>query len=124
MKSVYIFSLLVIVLAACRKDNVISRKIDGTWNVEMLYGTVPNASDEVTFTFHNHRDGEGNGVMTIKSGNTSSTFGLSYFVKNNKLTLIIEEDPVVFSIASRTRKELKLVDSYGDVTLLRKDAWF
>jgi hypothetical protein len=46
---------------------------------------------------------------------------VEYFIKNDYLTMIIDQDAVVFTINDISRKRITLTDNYGDATILEKD---
>ncbi len=60
MKKIAIVSLVVLlVLVSCSKSNKLNKRLDGTWNVEKIGGSlVPNGLS-YSFMFSNEKGGKG-----------------------------------------------------------------
>lgn len=121
-KKYFLFALLgLLLLTACNKDQRISRKIDGDWEAIVFMGSTPDPDEKIIFSFDKDKNGEGKGTIELKDNWGTEVYGINYFVKNDYLTIIADEDPVVYTITSMDRKTIKLTDSYGDATILEKD---
>lgn len=121
MKYLLPLYLLVLVLTGCNKDQRISRKIDGDWEAIVFMGSTPDPDEKIIFSFDKDKNGEGKGTIELKDNWGTEVYGIKYFIKNDYLTIIADEDPLVYTITSLDRKTIKLTDSYGDATILEKD---
>ena len=84
-------------------------------------GSVINQGEEVNFSFDKDEKGEGKGLIEVKDNWGTEIYAMKYYIKNDYLTIIVDEDPMVFTINSLDRKKIKLTDTYGDATILEKD---
>ncbi len=123
MKAI-VFVFLLLGIVACQKDSRVSRKLDGTWTAEILFNDVPQNNESATFTFNDNGKGEGTGSYVLVNGAEQQVIGIEYFIKNNHMTIIFDQSPVVFDIVDQSNRELKLMDTQGGVTLLKKNGWF
>lgn len=112
---------IVLLLTACNKDQRTSRRIDGDWTASVFMGSVMNPGEEVNFSFDKDEKGEGKGLIEVKDNWGTEVYAMKYYIKNDYLTIIVDEDPLVFTINSLDRKKIKLTDTYGDATVLEKD---
>lgn len=120
MKYFLTIILLSVLLTACNKDQRTSRKIDGEWEATVFMGSVPDPDEHMIFTFDKDKNGEGKGTIELKDNWGTEVYGMKYYIKNDYLTIIADEDPIVFTITSFERKKIKLTDTYGDATILEK----
>lgn len=121
MRSILTILTALFFITACSKDQRINRKIDGDWKATVFMGTNLDPDEEIRFTFNKDSKGEGTGTMVYSDWNTKDVYGVEYFIKNDYLTMIIDQDAVVFTINDITRKKITLTDNYGDATILEKD---
>ncbi len=122
MKAI-VFVFLLLGIVACQKDNRVSRKLDGTWTAEILFNDVPQNNESATFSFNDNGKGEGTGSYVVVNGAEQQVIGIEYFIKNNRLTILFDQQPMVFEIVEQSNRELKLMDTQGGVTLLKKNGW-
>ncbi|ASS49450.1 MAG: hypothetical protein A3D31_02980 [Candidatus Fluviicola riflensis] len=121
MRSILAIFLTLFFVTACSKDQRISRKIDGDWKATVFMGSNLDPDEEIRFTFNKDRNGEGTGTMVYTDWGMDEVYGVKYFIKNDYLTMIVDQDAVVFTINDITRKKITLTDNYGDATILEKD---
>ena len=121
MRSFLTIFAIILLVTACSKDQRISRKIDGDWKAIVFMGSNPDPDEEIKFTFNKDSEGEGTGTMVYSDWGSTDVYGVKYFIKNDYLTMVVDQDAVVFTINEITRKKITLTDSYGDATILEKD---
>lgn len=113
--------LLLLIVTGCNKDQRSNRKIDGDWTASTFMGTSVNQGESYVFSFDKDKNGEGKGTIKVTDTFGSEVYVMTYFIKNDHLTLIVEEDPIVFTINTLEKEELIMTDSYGDKTVLEKN---
>ncbi len=114
------FSIVLIILTSCSKEQRTNRKLDGEWNATVFMGYTPNSDESYTFTFNKDKDGEGTGTVKEVDGFYTDVYGMQYFIKNDRLTMIIDQDALVFTISSMTNQKITLIDTYDETTILEK----
>lgn len=119
----YFFILLFagFLLNSCSKERHFNRKLDGEWVSSVFFGESPNSDEEFFFSFSKDNKGDGDGFLRISDGFTQHTLGLSYYISQDKITMIIDSEPYSFTIKSYSRRKIELVDTYDAVTILEKD---
>jgi len=118
---VLFFSFFLLVITSCNKEQRTNRKLDGSWNATIFQGDTPNSNESYTFTFNKDKDGEGTGTIKLVDGVFTDVYGMQYFLKNDRLTLIVDQDALVFNISSMTNKKVTMIDTYGETTILEKN---
>ena len=113
--------LLLVIVTGCSKDQRSNRKIDGEWTASTLNGEAVVQGESYVFSFDKDKDGEGKGTIKYTSPFGSEVYVMTYFVKNDHLTLIVEEDPIVYTINTLEKDQMIITDSYGDKTVLEKN---
>ncbi|MES2555634.1 MAG: hypothetical protein V4604_05755 [Bacteroidota bacterium] len=121
MRTILTILTALILVTACSKDQRINRKIDGDWKATVFMGSNPDPDEVVKFTFNKDTKGEGTGTMVYTDWGQDEVYGVKYFIKNDYLTMIVDQEAIVFTINDITRKKITLTDNYGDATILEKD---
>lgn len=113
--------LLLLLLASCSKEQRINRKLDGEWVATTYFGTAPSSHEEYFFHLSKDTKDTGDGFLRISEGSSKTTLGISYYMVDDDITMIIDSDAYSFTIKSYSRRKIELVDTYGLVTILEKD---
>lgn len=126
MKNVLLTAFVLLVLSmvsSCKTENVINRKLDGTWDAVVFFGDAPSSNETVKMTFNPAPKGEGSGVIVVTEDNEVTSYGFSYFLKGERMTMIVDQDAYVFTIDEYSRKRITMTDTYGRVTLMEDRFW-
>ena len=121
MRTILTILISLFILSGCNKDQRNNRKIDGRWKATVFLGSNLDPDEEIIFTFNKDNNGEGTGTMVFTDWGSKEVYGVEYFIKNDYLTMIVDQDAIVFTIDELTRKKIMLTDNYGDATILEKD---
>jgi hypothetical protein len=131
-----LLSVLVIsatVLFSCSKEAKLNRKIDGEWNVTTVDGVSLSSYsgyESMVFNFEKDKKGKGNVTITtsgtdgenqLQSINYTGTYTLNEDTKiNTILNMSSQTDTIGFVVSEYDKKNLKLVDDFGQTYELEK----
>ena len=118
-------SLLIVAilfqLVACSKNQRTNRTIEGTWTATTIAGVAASSTLKETLTFAKGKKGEGTGNVSITQGTVTEDGVMRYFIKNSRITLIVDETATVFyDIEALSDSEMTLKDVEGALTVLTK----
>jgi len=118
-------SLLIVVflfqIVACSKNQRTNRTIEGTWTAITIAGVAASATLKESLTFTKGKKGEGTGRVSITQGTVTQDGVMRYFIKNKRITLVVDEQVTVFyDIEALSDSEMTLKDVDGALTVLTK----
>lgn len=124
MKKLAFLAVTALLFVACSKDQRMSRKLDGTWNLETYDGKAPASGDSESVAFTKDKDGAGKAVYSYKNGNYSGSVTFDYRVDGDYLITSLTENNVTYSdtatIVTLKGKDLELKDSDNKVSKYSK----
>lgn len=123
-KLLYLFLLLsVLLFPGCSKEQQLNRKLDDSWTAVIYNGYVPPKNVMYHFTFNADKGGRGTGTAHFVNdpAGTDHLYAMEYFIKDDQLVIIINENPSVYTVEERKRKKITLTDTYGNTTILERD---
>ena len=126
MKSLYVF-LFIVIAVSCSKQARINRKLDGSWTLVSIDGTVLPANNISYRQYVFARTGNKTGTVNIQTEtvtNGNYHFHGTYTINNKgQLNMDLEDmysNPVElnYEVTSFSNKEIVMVDAGGGVNVL------
>jgi hypothetical protein len=129
-KYLYLLSTaILLMLSACSKEKQLTKRLEGTWNIDKYEGTYTSggqtypdvATNAGSFTFK--EGGTGNAVLKIV-GSSDETFDFTWSVNEETLTITeTGEDPITFEVQTNEKTKQVWYNSTtypsGDVETLK-----
>lgn len=109
---------IIAVVSFCSKDAKINRRLDGEWNVVTIGGVAPEVSESYSFKFTKVDKLNGTGTFTYTFLTESYTEPLTYTVLDEKITVIIDGEIEIFTVATYEKDRMELIDTDGDIWVL------
>lgn len=109
---------IIAVVSSCSKDAKINRRLDGEWKVVTIGGVAPEVSESYSFKFTKVDKLNGTGTFTYTFLTESFTEPLTYSVLDEKITIIIDSEIEIFTVATYEKDRMELIDTDGDIWVL------
>lgn len=109
---------IIAVVSSCSKDAKINRRLDGEWKVVTIGGVAPEVSESYSFKFTKVDKLNGTGIFTYTFLTESFSEPLTYSVLDEKITIIIDNEIEIFTVATYEKDRMELIDTDGDIWVL------
>jgi len=123
MKKLFIILIsLTFILTSCSKENMLNKRLDGTWRVVKINELFPDNDDFVSYSFIKGNNGCGEFVISANINNVFFSASGTYELTNSENLVFIYDDnsQTVVSILEFSKKYLKFKDISGSIFELEK----